>query len=233
MTIEARPVSPPGSHGRLRSLAPIVIFDIAGPLVAYYGLRAAGMPNVGALIVSGVLPALGILLGAVRNRRLDAIGVLILIGILVGTVLGLVSGSAHLVLLDGTVPTALFGLLCLGSLWSGRPLMYRFAVEAMGADTPRGREFADKWRYPGFRHAFRVTTVVWGLAFLAEAAEQILIIETTSTGTAKTTSSVLPLVFAAVLVAWNISYAKRGHRRGALAEQAARARGEASPAMPT
>jgi hypothetical protein len=136
------------------------------------------------------------------------------------------------VLLDGTVPTALFGFLCLGSLWSGRPLMYRFAVEAMGADTPRGREFADKWRYPGFRHAFRVTTVVWGLAFLAEAAAQILIIKTMSTGTAKTSSTVLPLVFAAVLVAWNISYAKRGHRRGALAEQAARARGEAPPAMP-
>ena len=233
MTAQAGLTSPPGRHGRLRSLAPIVIFDIAGPLAAYWGLLAAGMPNLGALIVSGALPALGILLGALRNRRLDTIGALVLAGILAGTVLGLGSGSAHLVLLDGTVPTALFGLLCLGSVWSGRPLMFRFAVETIGADTPRGREFADKWRYPGFRSAFRVTTVVWGLAFLAEAAVQILIIETAPAGVAKTSSTVLPLVFAAVLVAWNISYAKRGHRRGLLAEQAARARGDVPPAMPT
>ena len=232
MTVQPAAAAPPGRPGRLRSLAPIVIFDTAGPLAVYYGLLTAGMPDLGALIVSGALPALGIVLGAARNRRLDAIGVLVLTGILAGTALGLASGSAHLVLLDGTVPTALFGLLCLGSLWSGRPLMFRFAVETLGAGTPRGREFADKWRYPGFRRAFRVTTVVWGLAFLAEAAVQILIIETTPAGVARTSSTVLPLVFAAVLVAWNISYAKRGHRQGVLAEQAARARGDVPPAMP-
>jgi len=75
--------------------------------------------------------------------------------------------------------------------------MFRFALETMGPDTTEGREFADKWRYAGFRHAFRVTAVVWGLAFLAEAATQILIIETTSTGVAKATSTVMPFAFAA------------------------------------
>jgi hypothetical protein len=110
--------------------------------------------------------------------------------------------------------------------------MYRFALETMGGGTPRGRDFADKWRYPGFRHAFRVTTVVWGLAFLGEAAAQIVIIETATTGTAKTTSNVMPLIVAAAIIAWNISYAKRGQRTGKLAEQAARARREAPPPMP-
>jgi hypothetical protein len=232
MTVRAGSVSPPANRGRLRSLAPIAIFDIGGPLAAYYGLRAAGVPSLGALIISGVLPALGIVFGVLRDRRLDAIGILILIGIAVGTVLGLVSGSAHLVLLDGTVPAAVFGAVCLGSLWSRRPLMYRFALETMGAATPRGRDFADKWRYPGFRHAFRVTTVVWGLAFLAEAAAQIVIIETATTSIAKTTSNVMPLIVAAAIIAWNISYAKRGQRTGKLAEQAARARREAPPSMP-
>jgi len=32
----------------------------------------------------------------------------------VGTVVGLASGSARLGLLDGTIPTAVFGALCLG-----------------------------------------------------------------------------------------------------------------------
>lgn len=80
---------------------------------------------------------------------------------------------------------------------------------------------------PGLRHAFRLTTVVWGVAFLAEAAAQVVIIQTASTATAKATSNVMPLVVAALVVVWNISYAKRGQRKGELAQQAARARGEA------
>jgi hypothetical protein len=187
---------------------------------------------VPALVLSGVLPAFGVALGAVRHRHLDIVGVLVLGGIVVGTVLGLASGSAHLVLLEGTVGTAVFGAVCLGSLWSKRPLIFRFALEAMGADTPKGRDFADKWRYPSFRHAFRVTTVVWGVAFLAEAAAQAAIVESASTGTAKATSTVMRWVVIAVVVAWNVSYAKRGRRKGERAAQAARAGGETPPTMP-
>jgi hypothetical protein len=224
--------APVRDRGRLQAVAPMVIFDIAGPLVVYYTLSGNGFSTVDALILSGILPAFGIGLTVLRHRRLDAIGTLVLVGIVVGTVAGLASGSAHLVLLDGTIPTAVFGVVCLGSLWSRRPLMLRFALETIGADTPKGRDFADKWRYEGFRHAFRVTTVVWGLAFLAEAALQAVIIEVASSDTAKTTSNLLPLVVTAGLVVWNVWYAKRGQRQGALAEAAARARGDTPPEMP-
>jgi uncharacterized membrane protein len=230
---EARTDPPSSNRGRLQTSAPIAIFDVIGPLVVYYSLRSVGLSTVMALVLSGVLPALGVALKAVRHRRLDAIGILVLIGIGVGTAVGIASGNAHFVLLDGTVPTAVFGLVCLGSLWSGRPLMFRFALETMGEDTPKGRDFSDKWRYPGFRQAFRVTTVVWGLAFLAEAAAQVLIIETSSISVAKTTSNVMPLVFGAVVIVWNIAYAKRGRRKGELAADAARAEGHGAPVMPT
>ncbi len=221
------------NRGRMRTLGPVMVFDVAGPIAAYYLLRSAGLSTVTALILSGVVPAIGIAVGVAHSRRIDAIGVLVLIGIIVGSVLGAVSGSAHLVLLDGVVPTAVFGIVCLASLRSSRPMIFRFALESMGRDTPKGREFADRWRYPGFRHSFRVTTVVWGLMFIAEAATQAVIVETASANVAKTTSNLLILPFAAVVIAWNISYAKRGQRQGALADEARRARGEAPPAMPT
>jgi hypothetical protein len=231
--VESSPEPAPSqARSRLGTFAPILIFDVGGPLLVYYLLRSAGLSTVLALVLSGVLPAFGIALGVLRHRRLDAIGALVLIGIVAGTVIGLATDSAHLVLLDGTVPTAVFGLVCLASLWSRRPLMFRFAVETMGPDTSEGRDFADKWRYPGFRHAFRVTTVVWGLAFIGEAAAQAVIIESASTNVAKTTSNVMPLFFGAVVVAWNVVYAKRGRRQGELAAAAAEALGDAPPAMP-
>jgi hypothetical protein len=224
---------PPANRGRLQSLAPIAVFDVIGPLVAYSLLRSNGFSPVTALILSGVLPAFGVGLTVVRHRRLDAIGALVLVGIVAGTVLGLASGSARLVLLEGSVPTGIFAVVCLASLWSSRPLIFRFALEFIGADTPRGRDFADRWRYPGFRHVFRVMTVVWGVAYLAEAAARVLTVELTSTGTALSISKVMPFAIAAVLVAWMFVYGQRARRKGERAAEANRARGEAPPAMPT
>jgi len=218
--------SPPADRGRLESLAPIVIFDVVGPLAAYYSLVAAGSSAVVALMLSGVLPAFGIALGVVRHRRLDAIGIVVLLGIVVGSAVGLASGSAHLVLLDGTVPPAVFGMACVGSLWSKRPMIYRLALEAIGVDTPKGRDFAERWRYPSFRHAFRVVTVVWGVCFLVEVVVQVVIVQTASTATAKTTSNAMPLVLGGLVVVWNISYAKRSQRKGKLTERAARTGGD-------
>ncbi len=202
------------NRNRFLNLAMIAIFDIAGPLVAYSLLRSAGQSAVTALVLSGALPALGVIAGLIRHRRVDAIGVLVLVGIAVGTVVGLLSGDPRLVLVEGSVPTAVFGLLCLGSLWASRPLIYRFAIEFIGPDTPKGREFESLWQYYGFRHTFRLFTVVWGVTYLAEAAARVIIVETTSTGTALTVSKVMPYVVAAALFAWMFAYGRHARREG-------------------
>ncbi len=226
--------SPPAStprvgRSRVSSLAPIAVFDIAGPLVVYQLLRGNGHSVVTSLIISGAFPALGVLLTIMRDRHLDVIGVLVLIGISVGVGLGLASHDAKLVLLEGAVPTTIFALALLGSLLAPRPLMFHFAQESMGRDTPKGREFADRWQYPGFRHAFRVMTVVWGVTYLAVAAAHIVIVETQSAGTALSISKVLPYVVLAILISWTILYAKRGQRQGKRADAAQRAARAASP----
>ena len=219
-------------RSRLQSVAKIAIFDIAGPLVAYSLLRSAGLSAVSALVLSGILPGIAVLGGLIRHRRLDAVGILVLAGIAVGTVLGLVSGNPRLVLVEGSVPTAVFGLLCLGSLWSQRPLIYRFALEFMGPDTPRGQHFASLWQYREFRHLFRLFTVVWGVVYLAEAAARVVIVETTSTGTALAVSKVMPYAVAGVLVGWMILVGRRARREGErLAAEAAQA-GPAPTAAP-
>jgi len=223
----------PTNRGRLQSLAPIAVFDVIGPLVAYSLLRSHGSSEVTALVLSGVLPAFGVALTVVRHRRLDAIGALVLVGIVVGAVLGLATGNARLVLLEGSVPTGIFGVVCLASLWSSRPLIFRFALEFIGADTPKGLDFADRWRYEGFRHTFRVMTAVWGVAYLAEAAARTIIIEVTSAGTALSISKIMPFAVAAALVAWMTVYGQRARRKGERAAEANRAQGAAPPAIPS
>jgi tryptophan-rich sensory protein len=170
-----------------------------------------------------------VLLTIIRGRRLDVIGVLVLTGIAVGV--GLVSPATtpSSVLLKGAVPTTILALALLSSLVAPRPLMFHFAQESTGRDTPKGREFADRWQYPGFRHAFRVMTVVWGVTYLAVAAAHIVIVETQSAGTALSISKVLPYLVLAILIAWTIVYTKRGQRQAERADAARRAARAAPP----
>jgi hypothetical protein len=205
----------------------IAVFDIVGPLVAYNVLRSAGFSSVTALILSGVFPAAGVTIGIIQHRRVDALGVLVLAGIAVGAVLGLVSHNARLVLDEGSVVTAVFGLICLGSLATPKPLMYRLAVAFMGPDTAKGQEFTGLWQYAGFRHAFRVVTAVWGIGYLAEAVARVVIVQNTSTGTALASSKVLPFAVAGVLSAWTVGYGRYQKRKGEQLAAAAAAAADA------
>ena len=218
---------------RIRALMPTVVFDIVGPLVVYYSLKNAGLSNVTALIVSGVLPAFRVLGGALRHHRVDAVGVLVLAGIVVGSVVGQVSHSARLLLLEGVVPTTVFGGVCLGSLATSRPMMYRIAITFVGPDTPKGQEFSGMWRYAGFRHAFRVITVVWGLAYLLEAAVKAVIVLSMSISSAKAVSQVLPFAVLGLVAAWNVRYAKRRRAEGERLQAAAAPGVDTAPPLST
>jgi hypothetical protein len=192
----------------------VVIFDVAAPLAAYNVLRSAGLTAVTALVISGVFPALGVTIGVIRNRRLDVVGAVVLAGIVVGTVLGLVSHSPRLVLVEGSVPTGVFGLACLGSLRARRPLMFSFALEFAGPDSARGRDMTRLWQHEGYRHVLRIITAVWGVGFLVEAALRVVIVYNTSTGTALASSKVSPFVFAAIFSAWTLAYGARQKKKG-------------------
>ena len=161
-----------------------------------------------------MFPALGVAIGVIQHRRLDAVGAVVLAGIIVGTVVGLASHNARLVLVEGSVPTAVFGMACLGSLWARRPLMFSLAREFTGPDTSRGQEMTRLWQYEGYRRVFRVITAVWGVAFLIEAALRVVIVYNTSAGTALAISKVTPFVFAAIMCAWTVAYGTRQKRKG-------------------
>jgi hypothetical protein len=191
----------------------IIIFDLGGPLLVYSLLRSAGLSTVTALVLSGILPALGIVIGAVVDRRLDIIGVVVLAGLVVGTVAGLLSHNARLYLIEGAVPSLVFALACLASLRSAKPLIYRFAVELLGPGTPKGREVVAAWQYPGFRRAFRVITAVWGVAYLIEVAARLVVVETTSTGIALLFSKLIPYIFAFALSGWTLSYGEHEKKK--------------------
>jgi hypothetical protein len=217
--------------GRIRSLAKIAILDVGAPLATYSLLRSAGLSTVSALILSGLFPALGVATDAIRHRRLDVVGALVLAGIVAGTVLGLVSHSARLVLMEGSVPTAIFAVGCLGSLRARRPLMFSLSVEFIGPDSAKGREMTAFWEFAPFRRIFRIITAVWGAGLLIEAGLRAIVVYNTSTGTALAISKVTPFIFIGILLAWTFAFGT-WHRRRAIAKGHVQvsASGELTPA---
>jgi hypothetical protein len=197
----------------------IVIFDIAAPLVTYNLLRSAHVAAWSALLLSGISPAIGVTIGAVLNRRLDVVGALVLAGTVVGSIAGLVSHSTRLILVEGSVPTGVFAVACLGSLWLGRPLMYTFALEFIGPDSAQGREMSRLWHLKGeygdgFRRVMRFITAIWGVGFFIEAVLRVIIVYNTSTGTALAISKVMPFVFAGSFSVWTLAYGTYKRKQG-------------------
>lgn len=236
----------PAKGSRFGSIAKIGIVDIGAPIAAYSLLRSAGVTATTALLLSGIFPALGMVVSVIRHRRLDVVGALVLAGIVVGAVLGLASHNARLQLVEGSVPTAVFGMVCLASLaWAfGRdaslrarqPLMFRLALEFTGPDTAKGREMTRLWQYDGYQRVFRIITAVWGAGFLCEAALRVVIVYNTSTGTALAISKLLPYPFLAILSAWTVAYGARQKKKSERiaatdAEMAAALKGD-SPQLP-
>jgi hypothetical protein len=129
-------------------------------------------------------------------------------------VLGLVSHSARLLLVEGSVPTGVIGVAFLGSVRARHPLMYGFALEFTGPDTARGREMTRLWKHEGYRRVFRVITAVWGAGFLLEAALRVVIVYNTSTGTALVASKVTPFLAVTIFSAWTVAYGARHQRKG-------------------
>jgi hypothetical protein len=75
-------------------------------------------------------------------------------------------------------------------------------------------------------------TVVCGVAYLAEAAARVVIVENTSAGTALTISKIMPYAVAGVLVAWMMVYGQHAKRKGEAMAAAARAARAAQAAEP-
>jgi hypothetical protein len=221
--------SPAGSRrGNRRAvmvtLLPIAVFDIAGPIVVQSIAREHGASLTVALALSGVPPAAWVTVDMLWRRRVDAVGVFVLSSIILATLIGLASGSGRLYLLDGAILTGVFGVVCLASLAAPRPLMFHFALTSSGGvESQRGREFADRWRYASFRRVFAVMTVVWGLAYVLQAAINVAIIEGTSTDKAFVINKILPYIFLLALGAWTYLYVAHGKRRSEAARAGASA----------
>jgi hypothetical protein len=173
-SVHERPSTTGGAM--IKSLAPMVVVDVALPLATYFLLRGTGMGSFWAYLISGVWPLLKLLVGAARTRRIDSFSVLILIFIALGAITAVVTGDVRTLLVRDSITTGGFGLVCLVSLLFARPLLFYVGRTFATDGSPAGYAWWNGlWQYPTFRRSQRVITAMWGIAYVAESVLRIVL----------------------------------------------------------
>jgi intracellular septation protein A len=155
----------------------IAVADLVVPIGGYYLLRACGVGELAALLISSIPPLLSFLIQVVAFRRVDSFSIFI-------AVVLVLSGAAALTTLDPRALLArdgwimgLAGVYFLSSLWAKRPICYSIARPlAEGRIGPPGMSWDTVWEtYPLFRRVWRVLTIVWGVGLITDAAVRVVI----------------------------------------------------------
>ncbi len=170
-SIEAPEPAAPDRRPLLREIG----INAVLPYATYLGLTACGIDTVRALVAGAIFPTGAILFGAVRQRRVQAIGIVVLAATAASVASALWFTSPFLALARGAVMTAMIAAVLLGSLMMRRPLLFHLANA--GQDPEARREAEAAWNaQPAYRRMMWRLTTIWGAALLAETALSLLVI---------------------------------------------------------
>jgi hypothetical protein len=167
----------PRPKSKLRAALPLLA-DIVIPVAGYYLLHALGLGDFWALTISGMATGLNAVANTILRRRLDGLGLLVVIELALSIALLFVTRDPRIVLIKPSFYIAVGGGYALVSCFAGKPLVYFSAMPfATRGDPKRLTAYERAWDdSPAFRRIMRVLTVVWGVAFLVDAVVRVVIV---------------------------------------------------------
>lgn len=217
------------------SIGLMLFFEIALPLILYYVLKEF-IPEIWALIISGVPPFLVVIYGIISKRRVDTLGVIIIISFIVSAILSSLKNDTRIYLLRESAITGTVGLVFLITLipikigtFKMRPIIYYFAKDmqtggSFGHTSKRNNtgssdDITEQWeiywdKYAVFRRGFYFLTVFWGVGLLSEVpARAIVVYKAPTTERAVFWTNVITYGWLGVLIIVNWLYSRSFKKR--------------------
>jgi hypothetical protein len=215
----------------IRTLAPSILGGAVIPLAVYYLVRRHVHTDAEALIIAGLFPATWVIVQFARQRRVDAIGAVVLIGFAIGvTTSTLLGGNAYVLKARDSAFTAVLGVVCLVSLVAAkRPaIFYIGRFLSAGNDPERTAAYDELHEVPGGQHTFRVLTLVWGIGLLTEASTRLVLAAFLPTGVFLAVSPVISAVCVGSMFLFTVRYSNRARAESA----ELMGEGQANPSIP-
>ncbi len=189
-----------------------------------YNLTDKRLGDVGALIASSVPPIAWSIVQFVRSRTVDALSLLVVMGIALSLLALWGGGGAKFLQLRENLVTGAIGLVFLGSVAIGRPLIYYLARAGMqpGAASELA-DFENLRDNAFFKRTMRVMTLVWGFGLVLRTALAAILVFTVSIPTYLAIHPVLGYATMGALAGWTLFYARRQQAQGRARRAAAEA----------
>ncbi len=190
-----------------------ILFNFVLPFVGYE-LAKPHLGEVQAIMAAAVPPIVWSLVELARNRRIDALSILVLAGIALSLAGFAFGGSPKLLLLRESLVTGLIGLIFLGSLLVRRPLVYVLARASAARRSAEERIDIETIKDdPGFRRTMAAMTLVWGSGLVAETCLRGVLVFTLPTGRFLIVSPIIGYGTYGLLILWTVLYAQAMKRR--------------------
>ncbi len=153
-----------------RALLPNLVLDVGGTLLVFL-VAAPHFPDssIIPLLAASLVPVFGIVLSIIRNRRVDFIGIIVLVG-LAASIAGVAfGGTQRLLLLRESFATGGIGLALFISPIFPKPIGYYIVRRFLTAhEASHGMRFERLYESPDFRRMLRRLTFFWGVLLLTE-----------------------------------------------------------------
>lgn len=163
-----------------------------------------------ALIASSAPPLAASIVQLARRRHVDALSLLVLTGIALSLVAFFGGGGVRFLQLRERLVTGLIGLIFLGSVAIGRPLIFYLARASISrASSERALHFAAIRDTALFRRTMLIMTLAWGIGLVLECAAAVTL---TYALTARQFMLAGPIVgygSTGLLTLWSYWYARR------------------------
>jgi hypothetical protein len=182
------------------------------PYATYLVLSYQGVPTVQALAAGAVFPVGAIIWGFVRQRRVQALGVIVLVATVASILAALYFTSPFLALAKGSLFTGSLALLMLASLFARRPLVFHLA--SLGGDAEDRVHAEALWeKQPRYRGLMRRITWVWAIALLCEASLRLILIPLLPVALFLPVSEAMWIGCCLLMIGWSWRYGAREMER--------------------
>jgi hypothetical protein len=190
--------------GGLGVLIRSMVADLGLPVVAYYGLHAAGVGDAQALLAGTVAAGLRLVWVAVRNRTVSPFSLVMGAVFGIGLLFTLLTGDPRFLLVKHSAMSAAVGLAFLVTAFRARPLTLAAQQSFLPA---RAAQLAESFAAsPEVRRGHRVASLVWGAGLLTEAVVRVVLVYLLPVDVMVGVSTALTVVTFAGLIGWNARY---------------------------
>jgi hypothetical protein len=215
MTMTQSKPSPAGEprSARAAKLAMEVAVNFVLPFLVY-SLASPRLGAAEALMASSAPPIAWSIATFIRERRIDAISVLVLSGIALSLIAFAGGGGVKFLQLRENLVGGLVGLAFLGSAAIGRPLIYQLARAGVRRRAAHRVGAFERLREDApFRRAMMAATLIWGFGLLAICALNCVLVFMVSIQSFLLISAPISYAGMGLLTAWTFWFVPRAMRQ--------------------